>query len=281
MTVADPRPCALRLTRQLVAATVLCAAVFMAAPQAAGAAPAVTATFTVNGRAVASSSGTNPIKLDPRHPANVGIQVTNHGSSEVDVGSVSLSGRTLGLPFVSFQTQISLQVPPGGVQSEKITLDLGALSGQGDGLIPVSFQVLDQNGHALAGQSFTADVRGRLSSLFGLIAIETLVLAALLFLGAMIALARGRLHPNRWRRGIRFLWVGLTFGIVIVFALAILRVFAPNPNHSLPIVLAFSAIGFVLGYLTPTPDDEEDDDDEFAAPPQPTDPRFRPAAAHY
>lgn len=222
--------------------------------QGAGATPSVTATFIVNGHKV---TGGATVKLDPAHPAQVSMTVTNNGSSPITVSSVALSGRALDIPFFDFETQTALSVQPGDTQNQQFTLDFTPLNGQGDGLIPASIHLLDANHHVLAGQDFTADVRGRITSLFGLFAIEVTVFTIILFIGALLALARGRLHENRFRRALRFLWPGLGLGIVIVFAFAILRVFVPQPGHWLPIVLVCAAAGFVVGYLTPNPANDD------------------------
>ena len=223
----------------------------------AGAANTVTAAFTVNGKSVAHSSGSNPVKLNPGAPALVGVTVTNDGSSPITVNSVALSGQALDITFFDFETETGLQVAPGATVTQQYTLDLAPLNGQGDGLIPASLHLLDPNRHVLASQSFTADVRGRTTSLFGLFAIEITVFTGLLFAGAILALARGKLHENRFRRGLRFMWPGVGLGLVIVFAFAILRIFVPSPGHWLPIVLICAAAGFAVGYVTPNPANDE------------------------
>jgi hypothetical protein len=245
------------LARAVFAAGLLCLAVGtgLAMAPAAGAATAapVTAAFTINGRAVAHSSGSNPIKLDPKHPAQVSLQVTNHGPTPITVGAVAMSGRALDIPFFDFETETALPVQPGTTENQQYTLDFAPLNNQGDGLIPASIRILDDHRHVLATQNFTADVRGRITSLFGLFAIEVTVFTIILFAGALVALARGTLHENRFRRAVRFLWPGIGLGILIVFGFAILRIFAPAPGAWLPIVLVCAAIGFVIGYLTPNP----------------------------
>ncbi len=268
-----------RLTGQLMAASALCLAVLAGPAGAAAAARApVTATFTVNGRAVATSSGSKPIKLDPKRPAVVNVTVTNHGSRPITVGAVALSGRAMNITFFDFETQTALQVQPGTTETQQYTLDFAPLNGQGDGLIPASIHLLDDHRGVLVGQNFTADVRGRITSLFGLFAIEVAVFTAILFAGALIALARGTLHENRFRRAMRFLWPGVGLGILITFGFAILRIFVPGPGHWLPIVLICAVIGFAIGYLTPNParDPSAPEPEPVASPSEP--PRADPRA---
>ncbi len=264
-----------KLVRVLLGAGLLvCLAVVAWPGSSAGAAPTVTATFTINGRSAAHSGGSNAIKLDPTTPAQVGLTVTNHGSSPITITAVALSGRALGITFFDFETETALQVQPGATATQQYTLDFAPLNGQGDGLIPASISLLDVHRHVLASQSFTGDVRGRITSLFGLFAIEVTVFTAILFAGALIGLARGKLHENRFRRALRFMWPGLGLGIVIVFAFAILRIFVPAPGHWLPIVLICAVIGFAVGYLTPNPAN-----DELIYGPDPTDPDNPPPSA--
>jgi hypothetical protein len=252
------------------------------APVAGAATSSVTATFTINGRAVAQSSTSNPIKLDPAHPAQVNLSVTNNGTSPITVGAVALSGRALDITFFDFETQTGLQVQPGTTQTQLYTLDFAPLNGQGDGLIPASIRILDDHRNVLAGQNFTADVRGRITSLFGLFAIEVTAFTIILFAGALVALARGTLHENRFRRGLRFLWAGLGLGLMIVFGLAILRIWVPSPGRSVSVVLIAAAIAFVVGYLTPNPAQDDylqPDLDEPEPEPMATDPHVTLTAA--
>jgi hypothetical protein len=222
--------------------------------QAAGAAPAISASFTVNGHPVAHSGN---LKLDPAKPANLGITVTNNGSSPVLVNTVALVGKALDITFFDFETETGLTVAPGATVSQQYSLSLAPLNGQGDGLIPASVELLDANRHVLVSEGFTADVQGKITSLFGLFAIEITIFTALLFAGAILALSRGTLHENRFRRGLRFMWPGLGLGLVIVFAFSILRIFAPSASHWLPVVLICTIAGFAVGYLTPNPPEDE------------------------
>lgn len=260
----------------LAAATFGLASGVVLAPSAGAATAPVSATFSINGRGAAHSSTSNPIRLDPHHAGDITITVTNNGSNPITVAAIALSGRALDIPFFDFETQTSLLVQPGSSQSQQYTLDFAPLNHQGDGLIPASIRILDDHRHVLASQNFTADVRGGITSLFGLFAIEVTVFTILLFVSAIYAMAKGRLHENRLRRALRFMWPGIGVGMVIVFGLAILRAFVPAPGHWVPIVLICAAIGFGIGYLTPDPANDE------LEPPVQTDPpteRVTPAGS--
>jgi hypothetical protein len=89
---------------------------------------------------------------------------------------------------------------------------------------------------------------------YGLFGLAVLVLTACSLAGALVALARHRLHPNRWWRAVRFATPGIGAGAVVVFTLGVLRVLAPQPTTAVPLVLVGAAVGFVAGYLTPGPD---------------------------
>lgn len=265
-----------RLWWRVLLATALCLIV-VAPPATASAASGVIATFKINGKAVTSASESHPIKLDPDHPAQVELTVTNQSSAPVEVAAVALSGRALDITFFNFETQTALLVQPGRTETQVYTLDFAPLRGQGDGLIPASIRILGPHRAVLAKQGFTADVQGRITSLFGLFAIEVALFTVILFVGAVLALARGRLPENRFRRALRFLWPAFGAGLVVVFGLAIMRVFVPRPGRWLPIVLIFGAVGFVAGYFTPNPAYEDDyPEPDPPAPDQPldtTDPR--------
>lgn len=220
----------------------------------AATAAGVTASFTVNGHAVGHSGN---VKLNPAGAAQIGVTVTNNGTNPVTVSTVALLGRALDITFFDFETETALTVSPGSTASQQYTLSLAPLNGQGDGLIPASIELLDANRHVIVSQGFTSDVQGKITSLFGLFAIEITVFTALLFAGAILALSRGTLHENRFRRGLRFFWPGLGLGLVIVFAFSILRIFAPSAGHWLPVVVICAAAGFAVGYLTPNPTEDE------------------------
>jgi hypothetical protein len=132
-------------------------------------------------------------------------------------------------------------------------LDLGDLSGQAIGLLPSSVELLDAQRATLGEATTVADVRGSFWSVYGVFGLAMLILTILAWLTALIALARHRLPPNRWRRGLRFLPAGFGTGLVAVVTLSVLRVVPPEPAVEIPVVLGAAAIAFLLGYLTPHP----------------------------
>lgn len=261
--LASPRSLTTRLAAAIGAvgaALVVAVPTLIAAGAPAGAAATVTLQATIDGNAVGASSDTHPIKLSPKTPPTLAVEVTNAGSQPVNVRTVRLEGRVMGLTFFAYDTAVGMTVAPGATESRTFQLDLAGLDGQATGLIPGSVKILDQSRHELAGQSMVVDVRGSLRSVYGLFGLAVLALTIVSFVGAVLAMARHRLSPNRWRRALRFLTPGLGLGLVIVFSLSAFRVWAPQPSKWLPIVIVAAALLFAAGYLSPTPDVGEEDE---------------------
>jgi len=258
-----------RLGAASAAVAALAFVVTTAFAPASGASSSVTISTRIDGRDVSHSSAAHPITLHPSRAADVDIEVANRGSSSVTLGSVQLTGVVAGLTFFSYQTSVNLQVDPGQSTHLRYALDLTGLDGQATGLIPARISVSDTHRHELASQSFVSDVRGSLDSVYGLFGLALLVLTVAAIAGAAWAIATHRLPPNRWRRAVRLMFVGLGLGLVLVFTLSVFRVWAPTTSRWLVTVLAFAAVFFVIGYLTPTPATDEDEDEldesEFAA----------------
>ena len=122
-------------------------------------------------------------------------------------------------------------------------------------------KLLDRERRVVGEQGGVLDVRGSLRSVYGIFGVSVAFLTVLSFLGALIGLARHRLPPNRWRRGLRFLTPGLGLGLLLNFTLSATRVFVPSPGRWLTIVVVAAAVCFGLGYVTPAPDAGDDDDD--------------------
>ena len=238
--------------------------------QAAAASTSVQLKTTIDGKAVAGSSAAHPVTLRPNRPAQVDIEVTNNGSSDVTLSSVSLTGVVAGLTFFSFQTSIALTLGSSQSTHLRYSLDLTGLDGQATGLIPARIAVADSHRHQLASQSFVSDVRGSLDSVYGLFGLALLALTAAAIAGVVWAIATHRMPRNRWRRGLRVMTAGLGIGLVLVFTLSAFRVWVPSNGRWLVTVLVLGAVFFAIGYLTPTPasdqDEDEIDESEFAAP---------------
>jgi hypothetical protein len=246
------------VTPRLIAWAAAAVVSFAIVPSALAASPQVNVIARINGQAVSTSSGDHPIRLDPHHAAAVELTVDDTGAAPVTVHRVQLSGRVVGLTFYSFDTAVALTVQPGATATLRYSLDLTGLAGQATGLIGGSVTVFDDHGHQLAQQDTVTDVRGSFWSVYGLFGFALLLLTILAILDTTIALARHRMPPNRWRRGLRFLTPGIGLGLVLAFTLSAVRVWVPSTARWLLLAACFAVAFFVLGYLTPTPVDERD-----------------------
>ena len=104
-----------------------------------------------------------------------------------------------------------------------------------------------------------------MTSLFGLFPIMLLVVTIILTAFSFRDLATGRLSKNRWWRGVRFAFVGLSIGATALVWMSVLRLVAPRAVVAYPLLLVLGIAGFVLGSLSPDPShgiEDEDDDDE-------------------
>lgn len=244
----------------LTASVLLLAAVVAPMPASAQAGR-VRVTATVDGAPIGSSTETRPIRLSPDDEATLAVDVTNGTGRPLDIRTIRLEGQVLGLTFFAYDTAVGLVVAPGATGSRRFLLDLGGLDGQATGLIPGAVKLLDGDRRVVGEEGGVLDVRGSLGSVYGIFGVSVAFLTVLSFLGALIGLARHRLPPNRWRRGLRFLTPGLGLGLLLNFTLSATRVFVPTPGRWLTIVVVSAAVFFGLGYLTPAPDAGDDDDD--------------------
>jgi hypothetical protein len=240
---------------------VLAAAVLAPAPAVDGGNDAaIELEAEVAGQDLERADANRPAELTPDEPVEVHLVITNPGSEPVFVRSVRLEGSVLGLTFFNFETVVGLEVDPGATAERAYPLDLIGLEGQATGLIPSELQLLDQERSVLASQGFTADVRGSMRSVYALFGLAVALFTALTLAACCVALARHRLSPNRFRRGLQFLVPGLGLGLTATFTLSALRVVAPGAGLWVPLTIGCGAALFVIGYLTPAPDDELDDE---------------------
>jgi len=256
--------CAVRAVKWSIAFAV--AAAFLTAPAAVYASGEVRLVASVNGVNLAGATGSHPVRITPGRPTTVAFVVRNGTSVPVPVASVNLEGRVAGLTFFSFDTLVRFDVPPGQSKSLSYVLDTTSLKGQATGLMPSSLTLSAPSGQLIAGQPFVSYVSGSLISVYGLFGLGILVLTALGLMEVLLALAHGKLLVNRWRRGIRFMVPSLGIGGILVFSLSAFGKWLPSNGHWLSILAIFAAVGFVIGYLTPTPpapgEEAEDEEDE-------------------
>jgi serine/threonine-protein kinase len=89
----------------------------------------------------------------------------------------------------------------------------------------------------------------------------------LLLIAALYRLATHQLSGNRWLRATRFAVPAAGLGLTLTFTLSALGLLMPSPTASLGFVGAGTAVGLLLGYLTPDPrvSDRSDDDEALLA----------------
>ncbi|WP_410588034.1 hypothetical protein [Amycolatopsis sp. lyj-23] len=225
----------------------LCAVLLGAPPASAESAP-LRLQVSIDQRPIEDAT----IPIDPANQVELQVVATNPGTAPVKVRSVRLSGVALALTFFAYDTTAPFEVPARGSVSRTFVLDLGDLAGQATGLLPSSVELLDAGRVSLGEATTVADVRGSFWSVYGVFGLAMLVLTVLAWVTALLALARHRLAPNRWRRGVRFLPAGFGTGLVAVISLSVLRLVPPEPAVEIPVVLGAAAIAFLLGYLTPS-----------------------------
>ncbi|MDX8147137.1 hypothetical protein SK854_33845 [Lentzea sp. BCCO 10_0061] len=167
--------------------------------------------------------------------------------------TVRISGTALALTFFSYDTTVPFDVPAKSSETRSFPLEPTDLGSQAIGLLPVTVEVIDVGRESIASVETTGDVKGSLWSVYGAFGLGVLVLTGLSWAGALIALARRRLPPNRWQRAMRFLPAGIGTGLVAVISLSVLRLVAPSPTAEIPFIVGAAAAAFVLGYLTPHP----------------------------
>jgi hypothetical protein len=251
-------------------AVALCAgaALTLAAPLSpAAATPAIVLHATLNTRDVTTISQGHPLRLPPDQTVIVTIDVTNNTARDLQIRSVNLNGRVMGLTFFSFETRIDLTVAAGTTEHRTFAVELVGLKGQATGLLPGRLDLLDPHRHVIISEAFAADVRGSLRSVYGVFGVLVALITALLLISGLVRLAAGRLSANRWSRGVRFGTAGIGLGLTLTFSLSAFRVLLPNPADWVTILLTSTLILFLIGYVTPTPSiydqpDDEDDDDQ-------------------
>lgn len=204
---------------------------------------------TVAGRALSDSGRRDPIVLRAATEAVVSIQVTNHTGRPVEVRSVRLDARVLGLAFVSYTTRVDLTLAPGDTGTRVFSLDLGDLRGQALGLMNARLSLLAPDRSVLASDSGTVDVRGSLLSVYGVFGLSVAALT-LLLLARIVSRARRRLLGNRAvLRALGCVLPGLGLGLSVTFVLGLLRVLAPTPTTSVLLMAGGVLIGLGLGLV--------------------------------
>lgn len=228
-----------------------------AGPAAADLGDGVTWTATVNGQNVERLNGRESVRLDPAEQVEVVVRIENHGTKAVIVPFVRLEGGVLGLTFYAYATQVDLEAPVGGTVQREFPVRLLGLGTQASGLLPSQVALVDTNDRTIDAKPIRADVRGNVNSVYAVFGMAVGAMALLLLAGVLWRLATGRLSPNRWRRGLALAAPGLGLGFLLTFTLSAFRVATPDVELWASLLLGGVVIGFVAGYLSPTPGDHE------------------------
>lgn len=250
-----------------MAATALGVAFLSTVP--VGARTVTTMHTSINGHAVRGSTERHPVRVNPRHLALIDLTVHNHGRHAIDVSFVRLEGRVLGLTLMAFDTQVGMRVAAGATGVRHFRVDISAADNQAVGIIPGSVKLLDADHHVVLSEPLVFDVQGSTTSVYGLFGIGVAVVTLVSFVGALFALATGRLSPNRWWRATRFLTVGFGIGLTLIYALSAARIWAPTPARSGVVLVVSAVVLFLLGYITPTPGDDDITAADEPAPDEP------------
>jgi hypothetical protein len=247
-------------------AILLCAwsASAVAAPEPQGQEqPALEWEATINERPVAEIDANDPVRLNPEEGAYVGLVLTNPSTQEVAIRSVRLDGSVMGLTMYNFTTRIDLVMPPDSITTRRIDVDLIDLSGQATGLIPSRLQLLDNEREVLVSESFPADIRGSLASIYGVFALGVLGITLVLLASLLLAIRRSQLPENRWQRAMRFVPVGVGLGFILTFTLSATRQLSPNAASWTTVVLLCAGAALAVGYFLPLGVAGEDEADEL------------------
>ena len=231
-------------------------AVFLGAASPAGGAETsdVRVTATINGRDADLIDVNRPLRLRADEGAVIKVQATNKTDGPLTVRFVRLHGKVMGLTFYTYDTLVDMQLRAGESDEREFFVDLADLKGQATGLLPGQLTLLDQQRNVMASIEFPVDVRGSLASVYGVFGAAVGAITALLVIAALVRLATHSLPLNRWSRAVRFAVPGIGFGLVLTFTLSAFRFLLPSASRWLPLVLLGGAVGFAIGYLTPTPD---------------------------
>ena len=211
-------------------------------------------TASINGRDVEGIDGNRALRLEPRMGATVKVQVTNTSGDPVNVRIVRLHGKVIGLTFYVYDTLVDMRLDPGETGEREFFVDLTDLRAQVTGLVPGRLSLIDDRRDFVISEDFPVDVRGSLTSVYGVFGLAVAAMTGLLSVAAVVRLATHRLPTNRWTRAARFATPGLGLGLTLTFSLSAFRFFTPRAGIWLPLVLIGGAVGFAIGYATPTPD---------------------------
>lgn len=224
-------------------------AVFAAGPVWAQQENGLQWSVTINGRSVDDFDTNDPLRLVPEEGALLEVELSNTAQSPRNIRSVRLDGQVMGLTMYNYTTRVDIEIPPGSTTTRRVELDLLDLSGQAVGLIPSRIQLLDDERNVLLEESFPADIRGSVTSVYGVFALAIVGISVVLLGVLLLAIRRNQLPRNRWKRAMHYVPLGVGIGFVLTFTLSATRQLAPNAGSWVSFVLICGGVAFAVGYF--------------------------------
>jgi hypothetical protein len=229
-----------------------------AGPAVADLPEGVTWTATIDEQNVDRSSSGPAVELNPSKPVHVAIRIENRTQETISVPYVRIEGGVLGLTFYAYTTQVDMEVGPGGVGDREFEVRLLGLGRQASGLMPSKVTLVDAADGEIDAKDMRADIRGDVDSVYTVFGLAVGGVALVLLVGVLWRLTTGRLSPNRWRRGLALAAPGLGLGFLLTFTLSAFRWATPDPELWGALLFGGAVLGFVAGYLSPTPGEADE-----------------------
>lgn len=189
------------------------------------------------------SSPSDPIKLDPGEPLEMTLLLANVTSIPIDVASIELEGRLLGLQFVSSRTGVDETILPGEERLIRFPIDLHGIESQAHGLLRGRVVVSGPDGSVLQSQPAVLDVAGSPAAVTSLLALAFFAVGSVGLTVAVLRFVAGTLPEERRLRGLQFLPAGVSFGLGFSAVSSIARVW---PLPATLWLLITAVIGFVF-----------------------------------
>ena len=257
------------LARRLRTILGLALFVFLAASCGSDSSNVVELEGTLDGQSIGEATPSNPIALRPFQESDLIVDITNTSNAPVTVEHLRIEGEMLDLTFMAYDAGIDFSIEPGETRQYQVPVDFFDLDRQAHGYLRTSLKAYDGDRTELGSTGFAVDVRGRPFSLMGTFAGLLALMTAASIGMALWAASRRKLPANRLVRAFRFAVPGLGVGLLLTVAFSMLRIFPLPTTAWVPMVAIPTAIGFVLGYLSPAPDNDpfadltEDEIDEL------------------
>ena len=199
------------------------------------------------------SSPGEPIRLDAGETLEMTLLLTNVTSIPIDLASVVLEGRLLGLPFVSSRTGVDETILPGEERLIRFPIDLHGVDAQAHGLLRGRLVVSGPDGTVLQSQPAVLDVQGRPTAVTTLLAVAFFAVGIVGMTVAAFRYVAGTLPEERRLRGLQLVPPGLSFGLGLSAVSSVARLW---PLPAALWLLGTAALGFafyVAGvYLPPS-----------------------------